>query len=202
MIVTGCVKSSLHPLRPQPPTTSDTTADIMARFGRGVAESSRAPGVSTAAAASAAPARDETSGLGDVTLSTRAAFDALNDMFSDAPAPPRGDVTLSTRAAFDALNDMFCDSLPHEGALSARHGSTGCVLASSQGGGTKPLRASDVCRLANGGKLGGRPAAVAPTVAPSAPSAFLIHEDTDFAVPGCSMPAGPCSGDFMVCQRL
>jgi hypothetical protein len=75
-----------------------------------------------------------------VTISTRAAFDAINSMFSDggprqplaaipaapahveapAPAPPppaacEPTVTINTMAAFEALNDMFNDDLPHNG---------------------------------------------------------------------------------------
>ncbi|EFJ48462.1 hypothetical protein VOLCADRAFT_104641 [Volvox carteri f. nagariensis] len=56
-------------------------------------------------------------------------------------------VTLHTKLAFDALNDMFCDTLPHEEArkLSRRLASDGGNGTMPM----KPISASDVCRLAN-----------------------------------------------------
>lgn len=77
--------------------------------------------------ATSAPAPEPT-----ITMSTKAAFDALNDMFSDELPHGGGGghassahqqqrkrvieptVTLNTQAAFEALNDMFSDDLPHQ----------------------------------------------------------------------------------------
>eukprot|EP00798_Chlamydomonas_sp_ICE-L_P027713 gene27713-7357_t len=94
-------------------------------------------------------------------------------------------VTMSTLAAFNAVNDMFCDELPHEASQRGERGSGGGMAG---GGGrkssmtglpssSKRISATDVCRLANAGagKQGG------PTRPPThAAPAMSIHEDTEF----------------------
>ncbi|GLI67253.1 hypothetical protein VaNZ11_011435 [Volvox africanus] len=75
---------------------------------------------------------------------------------SSAPKQPPATeptVTLHTKQAFDALNDMFCDTLPHEEARKlARRGTAASASNSGfRNGATylKPISTSDVCRLAN-----------------------------------------------------
>ncbi|KAG2437063.1 hypothetical protein HYH02_011323 [Chlamydomonas schloesseri] len=102
-------------------------------------------------------------------------------------------VTLHTRLAFDAINDMFSDALPHEEARRSRRTSA----AEGGGATTKRITSSDVRRLANAGRAGSATAPHAPApafpVAPVCPSgaasSLAIHEDTFFLGPAAAAAA-------------
>ncbi|MEW5305211.1 MAG: hypothetical protein WDW36_007768 [Sanguina aurantia] len=169
------------------PTTTATTAPALARaLQPAVTQTYKPPPAQQpimpshtpmpAAPAAAAPAPEPT-----VTMSTKAAFDALNDMFSDGSShvgssqqqqqqqPQQQQqqrkrvmeptVTMNTQAAFEALNGMFSDSLPLQeadadtGAGAAQRGRADDSRMSSLPASLKPISAMDVCRLANTGKV-------------------------------------------------
>ncbi|GFR44114.1 hypothetical protein Agub_g5276 [Astrephomene gubernaculifera] len=127
-----------------------------------------------------------------------------------APPPVADDptVTLHTREAFDALNDMFSDTLPHEAArkLMRRAADENNNTTSF-----KPISNADVRRLANAGRTSTAAAAPPPAApfhsaascapyggvsnlpAPAAAPSLAIHEDTFFLGPAtaaASMAAG------------
>lgn len=146
-------------------------------------------------------------------------------------------ITLHTRLAFDALNDMFNDTLPHEAARKVGTGLLGCTClmpvvgllfvrllsylngmpcciscmqlaraaggsgssggAAGGGGGPKPITNSDVRRLANAGRASLAPSAAPSTamLGPMQPSGGLcIHEDTFFLGPSVAAAAATGGG--------
>lgn len=108
----------------------------------------------------------------NITMSTKAAFDVINSMFSDEPQQddvrarkhPEPTVTINTRAAFDAVNLMFNEQLPHESKRACKPKVPRPQVPRSNP--QKPLSQSDVCKLANSR----RPPA----------AAFGMYEDTEF----------------------
>eukprot|EP00198_Chlamydomonas_reinhardtii_P003270 XP_001692606.1 predicted protein [Chlamydomonas reinhardtii] len=86
-----------------------------------------------------------------------------------AAAPHEPTVTLHTRLAFDAINDMFSDALPHEEARRSRRVSA----ADGGGATTKPITSSDVRRLANAGRAGAGAGGAVGATAMHAPASAL-----------------------------